>query len=314
MKLKRWLSRGIVLAMVVALMVPMPVAAKSSSGGKLIKSVTTYNISDDGSKWIPSNKATYTYDKKNNPKEVKYLHYTDFIFDTIPTWGYTTTDTFKFKYKGKTPKSLKVLNDAGFVEETRQYAKGKVAKRCWDNVNIQKNEAGAFVDNSSHYLGAFAYDKSGFVTVESSVDTYTQNSAPDGTSENNYTFFTTQKKGIPSYMFRAYASGKYTEANGTVTVYPAEKSGYYETFNGKGLTVQTGWFDAESGKYTAYGNVQYVMKKGKVAEAIIFTIGPDGKEKPVTKYVFSYGKTKISKARYMKMINAFTSNMPFFWF
>ena len=47
MKLKRWLSRALVLAMVVALMIPVPVAAKGGSG-KLVKSVTVYSLQDSG--------------------------------------------------------------------------------------------------------------------------------------------------------------------------------------------------------------------------------------------------------------------------
>lgn len=309
MKLKRWLSRGIVLAMVVALMVPMPVAAKSSAGGKLVKSVETYYISDDGAKWIPSSKTTYTYDKKNNPKEVKTLDYEKMIFDTIPISGSTTTTTFKFKYKGKTPKSLKVMNDVGRVTTSRQYSKGKVAKVYSDYIDIVKDETTkAFVDNSEHYLNAYAYDKNGLVTVRSFVGTYN-----DGTSEANYTYFIQQKKGIPSYIFQSYASGKFTDKAGKVETYPAEKSGWYETYNGKGLAVQSGNFDAETGKYTARYTVQYVMKKGKVAEAVIFEF-VDGKEKPLTKYVFKYNKTSVSKARYMKMINSFVADMPFFWY
>ena len=211
MKLRRWLSRGIVLAMVVALMVPMPVAAKSKSGGKLVKSVTEYTISDDATKWIPSSKTTYTYDKKNNPKEEKELSYDILIFDTVPLGGSVSTTTFKYKYKGKTAKSLKKMNEVGRVIESRQYKKGKVVKVLTDYVDIEKNDAGAWVDNSSHYLGAYAYSKNGLPSVASYVNTYTDNSAPDGSSESNFTFFATQKKGVPSYMFRSYASGKRTD-------------------------------------------------------------------------------------------------------
>ena len=309
MKLKRWLSRALVLAMVVALMIPVPVAAKSNGGGKLVKSVAVYSINDDATKWVPSYKTTYTYDKKNNPKEVKTVHYYNVIFDSIPTGGSTTTDTFKFKYKGKTTKSLKVLNDAGYVDSSRQYNKGKVAKVYSDYIDIVKDEkTKAFVDNSEHYLNAYAYDKNGLVTVRSFVGT-----GNAGTTESNYTYFIQQKKGIPSYIFESFASGKFTDKTGKVEPYTASKSGWYETYNGKGLAVQGGYYDAETGKYNANYTIQYVMKKGKVAEAIVFEI-VDGKEKPVTKYVFKYGKTSVSKARYMKMINSFVSDMPFFWY
>lgn len=52
--------------------------------------------------------------------------------------------------------------------------------------------------------------------------------------------------------------------------------------------------------------VQYVMKKGNVSEAIVFSVGEDGKQEAVGKYVFKYGKKKISKQRYMNMINDLT--------
>lgn len=309
MKLKRWLSRGIVLAMVVALMVPMPVAAKSSkAGGKLVKSVTVYKINDDATKWTPQYKETYTYDKKNNPKELKTLWYGGVIFDTIPTTGATTTQTFKFKYKGKTPKSLKVLNDAGYVDSSAQYSKGKVAKEYTDYIDIEKDEkTKAFVDYSTHELNAYAYDKNGLVNVKSTVT-----SGTSGTSENNYTYFIQQKAGIPSYIYESLASGKFTDKDGKVTTREASKSGDYESYNAKGLVVQGGTF--ADGKYTATKTVQYVMKKGKVAEAIEFGFDKDGKQVPTYKYVFKYGKTSVSKARYMKMINSFVSDMPFNWY
>lgn len=323
MKLKRWLSRGIVLAMVVALMVPMPVAAKSGkAGGKLVKSVEYYSYNDgqDGKygtaddKYVPEYKKVFTYDKKNNPKEIKTYDY-DTYFLNVPVSGDVSIDTFKYKYKGKTPKSMKAMNNIGYVTATRKYKKGKVTSfNGVDYLYTSTREDGVEVENSLKSSGSVAYNKKGNITATCSVSSRIDMGVADGTTESNATYYVVQKKGIPSYI---YATGNYKEtaADGTVDFEDYSlKGGSYATCNGKGLVVQSGRYEKEANKYTASRNIQYVMKKGKVSEAIIYSV-VDGKEEAVGKYVFKYGKTKISKQRYMNMINSFTSWRDyFFWY
>jgi hypothetical protein len=123
--MKKWLSRGIVLAMVITLMVPMPVAAKSSkSGGKLVKSVTEYTLNSAGTGWEAASKTTYTYDKKNNPTELKELTYTSHLFG-VPVAGSLNVKTIKYKYKGKKVKSAQLKNEAGVVTAQSSYKNGK---------------------------------------------------------------------------------------------------------------------------------------------------------------------------------------------
>jgi len=326
MKLKRWLSRGIVLAMVVALMVPMPVAAKSGkAGGKLVKSVEYYSYNDgqDGKygtaddKYVPRTKKVFTYDKKNNPKEIKSYTYNSHFLN-VPVSGSVSINTFKYKYKGKTPKSMKAMNNIGYVTATRKYKKGKVTSfNEVKGLSTSTREDGVEVENSSKRSGSVAYNKKGNITATCSVSSIIDEGVADGTTESNATYYVVQKKGIPSYI---YATGncKKTAADGTVDFkdYSAD-GGSYVTCNGKGLVVQSGDYDKAENKYTADYNIQYVMKKGKVSEAIIYEV-VDGKEEAVGKYVFKYGKTKISKQRYMNMINSFTvwgwSDDYFFWY
>ena len=77
MKFKRWLSKALVLAMVVALMIPVPVAAKGG-GGKLVKSVTTYQyeqLKSGAGRWKATSQQTFKYDKKNYPVELGRISY-----------------------------------------------------------------------------------------------------------------------------------------------------------------------------------------------------------------------------------------------
>lgn len=336
MKLRRWLSRGIVLAMVVALMVPMPVAAKSSkSGGKLVKSVEyyDYNNGQDGKygtaddKYVPTTKYVYTYDKKNNPNEVKTYNYYSYFLN-VPVNGDVNITSFKYKYKGKTPKSMKASNDIGYVTASRKYTKGKVTSYSgvqgffdeedgeYYDFGTTTRADGVQVENSKKVNGSIAYNKNGNVTATCQVSSITKAGVPQGTEESNRTYFVNQKKGIPSYIYRT-GNSKDTAADGKVTVWDGSvEGGEYTTFNGKGLAVQQGDYSKEGNKYVADRMIQYVMKKGNVAEAVIFSVDSTGKQEAVGKYVFKYGKTKVSKQRYMNMINSFVTYWDdyYFWY
>ncbi len=338
--MKKWLSRGIVLAMVVALMVPMPVMAKSSKkGGKLIKEVTyyDYNYGKDGKygtaddKYVPQNKTAFKYDKKKNPSERKRTSYdANDLFLNVPVSGTVTTETYKYKYKGKTPKSMTVRNEVGFVTETNKYTKGKVSNYSGVYyVYTGEGKDGVEREYNAKYSGSVAYGKNGIPTASCYVYGETEAGAYAGGSESNTVLYTVQKKGIPSYMF-ATGNWKRFDKNGAVTEQSSsDGSGVYATFNNKGLLVQEGWYDAKKNKYFPDINVQYVMKKGNVAEAIVLgvynTYDEEGniiksEEKAYGKYVFKYSKTKISKQRYMNMINSFVEHEAdselgcFFWY
>lgn len=309
--MKKWLSRGIVLAMVVAMMVPAPVLAKSSkSGGKLIKEVTYYSYSNGhdekygtaDDKYVPESKTTYKYDKKKNPSEAKTIYYNSYFLN-VPVSGSLSVETYKYKYKGKNPVSMKAKNEVGFVMETKKYKKGKAVS--YSGVSGLRTEAGTDGverESCTKYGGSIAYAKNGLPKASCYVDSDIADGAYAGGYESNTVLFTVQKKGIPSYMF-ASGNWKLLDKDGKVeSQNMGDGSGYYATFNKKGLVVQEGSYDASTNKYEPEYTYQYVMKKGNVAQAIKFRV-TDGKEEAVGKYVFKYNKTKISKQRYMNMIN-----------
>jgi hypothetical protein len=335
MKMKRWLSRGIVLAMVVALMIPVPAAAKakSSSGGKLVKSATyyEYDLGKDGKygtaddKYVVTSKRSFTYDKKGNPTEIKTAWYGDHFLG-IPTNATLDVQTLKYKYKGSKAKSMTQSNEAGFVTDSRKYTNGRVTSfsgnyGVYSSVWVENDpETGMTLkevgENSRKTNGTIAYDKAGLVTAESYAWTSVTNGAIAASGVSNAAFYVVQSKGIPSYMYQSAGNWTITENGKTTTYDYSVDGGSYASFNSKGLLTQEGYYNKKDNKFNAYGVVQYVMKKGTVAEAIIFDVNSmTGKQIPVGKYVFEYNKTKVSKQRYMNMINSFVSDeFDWFWY
>lgn len=337
--MRKWLSRGIVLAMVVALMVPMPAMAKSKSsksGGKLLKSVTVYEAEDayseQNARWRVDSKISYTYDKKNNPSKKTTTNYYSY-FGVIPMRGSTSTTTFKYKYKGKKAKSMTEKDDAGFIVGQYTYKNGKRASYSKTDAETYRNTAVTpAVDVESKVIesGSIAYDGNGNVVgscyVESGqnpwyVTDYDWNrDVVNSYRESNSVYSVTLNKGLPSYIVEA-SNGKWSASHtdGTVTGDTwgsTDGTADYESYNDKGLATQYGWYDGTEKKYNASQTVEYKMNKGVVTEAIVFNVDYEtGKQTAVRKYEFKYNKTKISKTRYMNMINSFTSGMGcFFWY
>lgn len=299
MKLKRWLSRGIVLAMVVALMVPMPVAAKSSkAGGKLVKSVEYYDVNSAG-KWQLDSKTTYTYDKKKNPKEIKYTGYGSYWFG-IPTSGGSSTYTAKYKYKGSTPKSMVLKDEAGFVSEKRAYKKGKVISVVNEDKIATENKDGTVDSRISTYTTFVSYSKSGLANGESYQYSSAVAHGKEGSTSAysvNSAYAAVEKKGIPSLIVE---TSSYQDKDGT-----EEPSMTYTKFNAKGLAVESGYIEKATGKYVPEVAIAYTMKKGNVKEAVVYAMDEKGNIAPCKMIKVKYTNTKISKARYMNMVNSF---------
>ena len=79
-RMKSLLTKALILAMVICLLIPMPVAAKSKAkDGKLLKSVTYYDYNDSRKGFDKNQKTEYTYDKKNNPNEIKITNFTNWV-------------------------------------------------------------------------------------------------------------------------------------------------------------------------------------------------------------------------------------------
>jgi hypothetical protein len=328
--MKRWLSRGIVLAMVLAMMVPMPVMAKSdSNGSRLLKSVTYYDYNTKTNAYRVSSKTSFTYDKKGYPSEIKRVSYDDWFLG-IPTSGDSALRYLKYKYKGSNPKSMTMANDAGFVTASRKYNKKGQVVGFADNDGVTtinavwdpKLEDYVYEDNGKESSwkdnGTIAYDKSGLVSGSCYVGQSMDNGVKGNTVEENATYYVTQKKGLPSYIYQSAGNYKVTDNTGKVVWYAdyGKDGGAYLTCNSKGLATLYGRYDAKNNKYVVGGNIQLVMKKGRVTEAVITYIDSKGKETVEGKYVFEYTKTKISKQRYMNMINSFVTGWGdyFFWY
>lgn len=281
MKVKRWLSRAIVLAMVLALMVPMPVAAKSAAGGKMVKSVERYNV-ENGS-WKLSEKTAFTYDKKGNPKTITKTDGYDF-FAGIPVNANVQTYTASYKYKGSKIKSMKLKNAFGAVVESRTYKSGK-AVAVTHEYKYTDEDGVAYINT---YASNAAYNKSGLAVA--SANTWTEIDSKNGTDSGSsaWVYAWNQKKGVPSLVLCN---------DGT-----ADATTYYTKFNGKGLAIESGYID-EKGAYVPYNVITYTMKKGNVKEAIVYRV-TDGKPEPAAMFKFKYTKTKASKTKYLNMMNS----------
>lgn len=292
MKLKAWISKSIVLAMVLALMVPMPVAAKSSkSGGKLVKSVTEYTYNTDKGNWSLNSRTSYTYDKKKNPKEIKETYfYNEFL--GIPTDASSEILTAKYKYKGKTPKSMKLVNEAGRVKASYAYKGGKAVSGSFE-YNASTDENNKVHMSTGTFSASFA--KNGLATGFYGTDVE-QNDNQATSYVRNMTFTNTQKKGIPSLIISNVA---YADSDDPL----ATSGAAYSKFDKKGLGIECGNVDLKTGAPKAEYVAQYTVKKGVVKQAVVYHIGENGAPTPVKMYKFSYTKTKISKSRYLSMIN-----------
>lgn len=280
MKVKRWLSRAIVLAMVLALMVPMPVAAKSAAGGKLVKSVEAYEVSNGSWKLVEKN--AFTYDKKGNPKTIKQTYgYT--FFAGVPVNAAVNTLTANYKYKGSKIKSMKLKNEFGKVVRSATYKNGKAVAITEENKSM--NDAGVATINTD--VTNAAYNKSGLAVASSNTETYANSQTGTETRSSAMVYAWTQKKGIPSLVLSNDGS--------------ADAVTCYTRFNGKGLATESGYID-EKGAYVPEYVVTYTMKKGTVKEAVVYWIN-NGNPEPEAMYKFKYTKTKASAKKYMNMMN-----------
>lgn len=323
MKLKRWLSRGIVLAMVVALMVPMPVAAKSSkAGGKLVKTVTYYHWNANGNRWEKGSKVDFTYDKKGNPVKVDDTSYGNHFLG-VPTAQSTETSTAKFKYKGKSLKSMKERNEAKSVIETRKYKGGKavnVMSTKYDSEFIAQGVEKVTVTDENT---AYTYNKNGLVvsTLSTVNKTYNDGTKP-GVRYDAMNYAVTESKGVPSLIQAIDGGSSWSDADGAgqeaAVTYPDD----YSLFNGKGLVIEEGYYkDDKAAAHEAYRWVEYTMKKGKVTQAVVYANVWDEEKgvavkQPLSRITFKYAKKSISKVRYLSMINDLvgTWNSEFNWY
>jgi hypothetical protein len=315
MKLKKWLSRALVLAMVVALMIPVPVAAKSSGGGKLVKSVTYYTVDGSGQGWEVARKVTYKYGKKNTPAEYTNTSYTTFL--GIPVRG--DSDTYKVKY-GK--KSAKKYDTAGFVMGKDTFKGGNLVSWSSDSKwsEKRKNETtGAVTDWAAFNatVGHASYFKNGLMKAEDSTESYADSDNDNYAYTENAVYAWTQKKGVPSMMVKTSVKNgteqfyDYYEDKVYVEKYDGKAKTEYAIFNAKGFVVESG--NVEDGKNVPDTAYTYTMKKGKVDTVVIYSV-EDGKPTPQRMMKFAYTKKSVSKTYNLKVINSLVGCEGFRWF
>lgn len=307
MKLRRWLSRALVLAMVVALMIPVPVAAKSSAGGKQVKSVTYYDVDGSGQGWVVDRKVSYTYGKKNMPTEVTYTHYTTFL--GVPVSG--SSSTFKVKY-GK--KSGKEYDTAGFVSGKFTFKGSNITSWSSESKWSEKRKKadGTVVDwaSMSAQVGHAAYFKNGLMKSEDATYSGTNSDNNQYAWTQNAVYAWTQKKGVPSMMVQTWVANGKDEDGFT---YDGKAQTYYAIFNSKGLVVEEGV--VSEGKNEPFAAYTYTMKKGKVDTVVRYYVDPETKQpKPSQMLKFKYTKKSVSKTYNLRVINSILGVDGFRWF
>jgi hypothetical protein len=297
--------------MVVALMIPMPVAAKSSAGGKLVKSVTTYGVDKTGQGWEFSDyytdKVTYKYGKKNTPTEITYTNYTTYL--GVPVAGSSTTT--KIKYKGKTAKEY---DTAGFVNSKTTFKKGNAVSWSWEYKwsEKRKNAAGAVIDwaNQDASIGHASYFKNGLMKAQDRTDAGVNSDNDSYTYTENSVYSWTQKKGVPSLMYATTVENGKDDWGRTYDGTPSTK---YAVFNTKGLVVEEGY--VVDGKNVPDKAYTYTMKKGKVDTVVVYDVDPETKQPTPEKMMkFKYTNKSVSKTFNLKMMNSLVGCDAFRWF
>jgi hypothetical protein len=286
--MKKWLSRGIVLAMIIAMMVPMPVAAASGKGAKQIKSVERYSYTDTGVLRLRE-KAAYKYDSKGNVEEVQTSSGFSY-FGPIAYGGTTTSVKYENKYKGKTLKSVTQKDAAGNVAYKGTYKKGNMVKAVSSNFVDEKGTVGNWVETIS-------YNKKDLPTV--AVSSFARSDGTYSWTETD-TFALSTKKGL---VRSAVIAEVYTTKSGTTT-YQSPVYRSYAYYNDKGLVTEVGSFN-DKGVAVPETRFAYQMKKGRVAMAT--TINYDstkGTWSTGSIYKFKYNNTSESKADYAYDVNS----------
>jgi hypothetical protein len=284
--MKKWISRGIVLAMIIAMMVPMPAAAASSKGGKKVKAVETYGYNENGVMQLRE-KISYKFDSKGNIEESQFT--TDFShFGPIAWGGNTTVTTFDNRYKGKTLKSVTAKDASGAVLYKDTYKKGHVVKSV---SSYFQNESGAVENTVSNY----SYTKKGLPSAE-----ITYGAANDGSSWTwSATYALSTKKGlVRAANINTAMTHKFSD--GTTDSYADRRYAYY---NDKGLVTEYGYYN-DKGVAVPWSRYSYQMKKGRVTMATELVYdAAKGTWSTGNIYKFIYSSANESKADYAYDIN-----------
>jgi hypothetical protein len=283
--MKKWLSRGIVLAMIIAMMVPMPVAAASGKGAKQIKSVERYSYTDTGILRLRAKKA-YKYDSKGNVEEIQTSDGFSY-FGPIAYGGTTTSVKFENKYKGKTLKSVTEKDAAGNVRYKETYKKGYCVKATQTSFVDDKGTVGNWVANYSY--------KKGFASA--AVESFARSDGGYSWTDS-YTYALNTKKGlVRAAVIAVVATEKYGTTTDTAT------ARFYAYYNDKGLVTEVGHYN-DKGVAVPDARYAYQMKKGRAAMATVLEYDSvKGTWSTGNIYKFSYNNASESKADYAYDVN-----------
>jgi hypothetical protein len=287
--MKKWLSRGIVLAMIIAMMVPMPVAAASGKGTKQIKSYERYSYNANGVLQLRE-KVAYKYDSKGNVEETQISDGFSY-FGPIAYGGTTTSVKFENKYKGKTLKSVTQKDAAGNVYRKETYKKGNMVKATETNFVDEKGTVG-------NYVVSVSYNKKDLPTAL--VGSFARSDAAySWTSTETFAFST--KKGL---VRAANIAEVFTSKSSDGTSYTSPVYRSYAYYNDKGLVTETGTYNTK-GVAVPSQRYAYQMKKGRAVMATVLNYDPEkGTWSTGSIYKFSYNNTNESKADYAYDVNS----------
>lgn len=274
--------------MIIALMVPAPVAAKSKTTAKKIKTVTEYGPNYKDGKWNGTwtqyEKDTYTYDSKGNLETLAMTSDYDYLFGVLPVGGDTFTKTYKYTYKGKKLKTRKVKDTSGtIIEEDKYNKKGykvssverKYGRTDWNPASVRTETKTMTYDGKGNNTSTLA-----FITSDESGETESWTEMTTKVYMGSMTLATTTN----SVDSKDAVKETTVTSNGLVS-----NKTYSFDYDGKEVWKRT---------YVA----MYTMSKGMVKEAVVYDT-TDGKMDPVRRFVFTYNKDKISKSEHKGQVN-----------
>ena len=287
---RKWISLAVIAAMVLTVFAPMPALAKSKAKDPaLVKKVTMKRYNQTSKRWELSIVSTYSY-KKAYPVQIKRVSYENGKRD-----GYDSNEKNRYKFsKKKLPKS-RVMTNTSYAPGEKPWVSKSTFKYNKKGLPVKRT----YISSGGTWktINTYKYNKKGFMTSSTYAGYDKVNGKFVLNEKGTEKYIVKQKKGLPR-MIRSV---------------PQKGESYYsyEKYNKKGLLVQEGY--VSKGKTTVEYTYKYKMKKGRVVTATRYYID-GGKKYPSRQWTFAYGKTKISKERYARMIDGIMGTVFLNWY
>ena len=231
------------------------------------------------------------------PTEITTTSY-DSYFLGVPVSG--SSSTREIKYKGKSAKSY---DSAGFLAGKRTYKGGKLASYSTDDKTTSRavKDDGKTVYDLTEFsatVGHQSYFKNGLAKASDYTASYLDSDNKSWAYTENTVYAWTQKKGVPS----AVVTTSVKTGKDSWRTFDGKAESEYAIFNSKGFAVEIG--KVKEGKNVPEYAIQYTMKKGKVASAVVYSIDDKGVPTPAAMMKFAYTKKSASKSKTFNMINS----------